>query len=169
MTDNDVMMSIHRAIKRGDLSEVTDLIADDKARLSMWTPFGTWLHDAASFGRLDIVLWLISHGLDLDAFNESTEVRPIEKAAGEGHVDVVKCLINAGASLDVSDSVRNPLLAAITGGLGESHTAVAKVLIDSGIDTTKRYPHLHNMDALDYAKEWGRIDIVNLLSTRQSE
>jgi len=34
---------------------VVQLIEDDKARLHMDTPFGTWLHVAAGHGRLDIV------------------------------------------------------------------------------------------------------------------
>jgi len=167
MSENDVLMPIHRAIKQGDLPEVTRLIAGDKSRLCMWTPFGTWLHDAASHGRLDIVRWLLSQGMDINAYNDRNERTPVCDAAAEGHVDIVKSLIESGATLDVSDSVRNPLLAAIVGGLSDSHTVVARVLIESGIDTTIRYPNLDNMDAMEYAREWGRSDIVKLLKAKQ--
>ena len=160
---SDVLMPIHRAIKRGDLSEVIRLIADDGSRLKMITSFGTWLHDAASHGKLDVVRWLVSKDLDVNAIRETIEIRPLDEAAADGHVEVAKFLIDAGAILDVSNSVRNPLLGAIAGGISESHTAVAKLLIDSGIDTTVRYPNLDNMDALDYAREWGRSEIVEVL------
>lgn len=165
VADSDLLMPIHRAIKQGNLAEVTRLIAGDKSLLRMWSPFGTWLHDAASFGKLAIVQWFVSQGLDVNAYNESTEIRPIEKAAANGHVDVVKFLIEAGAVLDTSESVRNPLFAAIVGGISDSHTAVAKLLIESGIDTKVKYNggNMSDMDALAFAKEWGRSDIVKLL------
>ena len=166
MPDNELLMQIHRAIKQGNLNELKRLIADDKSRLCMWTPFGTWLHDAASHGKLEIVHWLVAMGCDIDAYNESSERPPICDAAAEGHAEVVRSLIEAGARLDVSNSVRNPLFSAIVGGLSDSHTAVAKLLIDAGIDTTIRYPNLDNMDALEYAKEWGRSDIVALLEAK---
>ena len=167
MSDNEMVMPIHRAIKRGSLAEVTRLIGDDKELLRLWTPFGTWLQDAASCGYLDIVQWLVSQGMDVNAYNESNESPPLCKAAARGHVEVVRFLLGVGATRDVSESVRNPLLAAIVGGSSESHTAVAKLLIDSGINTTVRYPHFDNMDALEYAKEWGRSEIVELLEAQR--
>ncbi|MCA9175088.1 MAG: ankyrin repeat domain-containing protein [Planctomycetales bacterium] len=158
-------MPIHRAVKQGHLDEVMRLMGDDKSLLHMWTLFGTWLHDAASYGKRDIVQWLVSQGLDVNAYNDSTEIRPIDRAAANGQVDVVNALIEAGAVLDTRDSVRNPLFAAIVGGLSDSHTEVARVLIDSGIDTTVKYngENMKDIDALAFAKEWGRSDIVKLL------
>lgn len=169
MQDSEILMAIHRAIKRGQLEEVIRLIGNDESRLHVITPFGTWLHDAASHGKLDIVRWLVSQSLDVNATTETTEIRPLDKAAAEGHLEIVKFLIDSGATLDVSESVRNPLLAAIVGGISESHTAVAKLLIDSGIDTTVRYTgeNMKNMDALAFAKEWGRSDIVKLLEAKR--
>jgi hypothetical protein len=80
-------------------------------------------------------------------------------------VNVVEFLIASGAVIDTSDSVRNPLFAAIVGGISDSHTAVAKLLIDSGIDTRVKYNSetMKDMDALAFAKEWGRSNIVRLL------
>jgi hypothetical protein len=165
MPDNNLVMPIHRAIRDGNLHEVVRLIAGDKSLLHIWTPFGTWLHDAAAYGKLDIVQWLVSQGLDVNAYNDSTEIRPLDKAAANGHVDVVECLIASGAVLDTSDSVRNPLFAAIVGGISDSHAAVAQLLIDSGIDTRVKYNGqvMKDMDALAFAREWGRLDIVRLL------
>jgi uncharacterized protein len=151
------------AIKQGNLAEVVRLIGNDPSRLRIDSPFGTWLHMAASHGKLDIVRWLVSQGVDVNAIGGMGERRAIDEAAANGYVDVVKLLLDSGATLDVSESVRNPLFAAIVGGISDSHTAVAKLLIDSGIDTTVKYPNLDNMDALEHAREWGRSDIVKLL------
>lgn len=165
MPDSDLVMPIHRAIRQGSLQDVISLIAHDNSILNIWTPFGSWLHDAASHGKLDIVRWLVSQGLNVNAYNDSTEIRPIDKAAANGHVDVVEFLIKSGSVLDTSDSIRNPLLAVIVGGMSDSHTAVAKLLIDSGIDTSVRYngKNMRDMDALAFAEEWGRTDIAKLL------
>ncbi len=165
MSEQEFMMSIHRAIKQGNLPEVIDLMAEEYALLRMRTPFGTWLQDAATYGKLDIVRWLLAQGLDINAYDDSNESPPLTLAASEGHVEVVRLLIEAGAKLEVSNSVRNPLFAAITGDLTTTQTNVAKLLIDAGIDVSLRYPGLDNMDALDYAKEWGRSEIVDLLKS----
>lgn len=159
------MMMVHRAIKQGNLPEVVRLLTEDKSLLHIWTPFGTWLHDAASKGELEIVKWLASQGLDVNAYNDSNPSPPLADAASEGQVDVVRFLIQAGAALDTSDSVRNPLFAAIVGDISEDQTAVAKLLIDSGLDTSAKYNigSLKNVNARDFAQEWGRTEIVKLL------
>ena len=163
----EVFKAIRKAIKEGRLSEVVRLVREDESRLQMDTPFGSWLHMAAAHGRLEIARWLVSQGMDVNIRGRTIERRPLDEAAANGHVDTAKYLIESGATLDVSDSVRNPLLAAIVGGNSESHTAVARLLTESGIDTTVRYPNLDNMDALEYAKEWGRSEIVELLDSQR--
>lgn len=157
---------MRKAIKEGQLNDVIALVEEDTSCFNMDTPFGTWLHMASSHGQLEIAKWLVSQGADLDAIGGVGDRRPIDEAAAAGHVEIVRLLIESGAKLDASNSIRNPLFAAIVGGLSFSHTAVAKLLIDAGIDTTIRYPNLHNMDALEYAKEWGRSEIVALLESK---
>lgn len=161
--ERNILMEIHRAIKKGDLKFVIQLMEEDPARLHWDTPFGTWLQDAASYGQVEIAKWLISKGLDVNAFSELVEVRPIDRAAAEGSVEMVKLLIDSGASLDVSESVRNPLLAVIVGDRSESSITVAKLLIESGLDIDVVYPNLGNEDALDRALLWGRSDIADLI------
>ena len=165
MLDHQIVAykQIRKSIKNGDLSEVNRLVGEDESLLHLDTPFGTWLHIAATHGKLDIVKWLVSQGIDVNLRGSTIEGRPLDEAASNGHFDIANFLIKSGATLDVSDSVRNPLFAAIVGGLSNSHTKVAKLLIDNGIDTSKRYANLDNMNALEYAREWGRLDIVKIL------
>ena len=167
MQDHEIetYKEVRKAIKNGELQEVVRILGSDQSRLQMDTPFGSWLHMAAAHGRLDIARWLVMQGCDVNPVGGIGSRRPIDEAAAEGHVHVVRFLIDSGATLDTSDPVRNPLFAAIVGGASDSHTAVAKLLIASGIDTKVKYngQTMKDMDALAFAREWGRADIAELL------
>ena len=64
-------------------------------------------------------------------------------------------------ALDVSEPERNPLFGAILKG----HTGIAKLLVDRGIDINVQYTgeSMKDMDALAFAREWGRSDIAEYL------
>jgi uncharacterized protein len=128
------------------------------------TVFGTWLHFAASKGRLEIVKQLLAMGCPINGRSGVHDSAPIHLAASGGHYEIVNFLLDSGASLDVSEPERNPLFGAIYGG----HTTVAKLLIERGIDTRPSYTgeNMTNMDALAFAKEWGRSEIVELLEAQ---
>lgn len=155
--------TIRRAIRGEDFNVVTALIGDDRSTLdAVLEPFGGWLHLATEAGRLELVQWLVEQGVDIDQRGGVAGGSAIHRAASDGHLDIVRFLLGVGASLDVSEPVRNPLFGAIYGG----HTEVARVLIDSGIDTTVKYSgkHMQDVDAVAYAVEWGRGDIVAILN-----
>lgn len=167
MSDIDIQIhkAIRAAIKQGDLASVSKMLGEDRSRLT-WNvqPFGSWLHIAASNGQLRIVEWLIEQGMDVNQKAGVSDSGPLDEAASNGHLETVRCLINHGAILDTSNSVGNPLFGAIHGG----HTQVAELLIDSGIDISVKYTggNMTNMDALAFAREWGRNDIVALLEAK---
>ncbi|KAJ6385417.1 hypothetical protein OIU77_028574 [Salix suchowensis] len=58
---------------------------------------------AAANGHLDIVEYLISQGVDINAFNEEKNT-PLHWACLNGHTEAVKKLILAGASLGILNS-----------------------------------------------------------------
>ncbi|MCZ7647444.1 MAG: ankyrin repeat domain-containing protein [Planctomycetota bacterium] len=161
MDDILAAKEMRTAIKQGDLKKIRALLSTDKKRLSLMTPFGTWLHVAASFGKLEIVKYLISCGMNINAYGGTAGGSALHRAASDGHIDVVEYLIACGATLDVSEPERNPLFGAIHNG----HTEIAKLLIESGIDTRVKYTgeSMKDMDALAFANEWGRKDIAELL------
>lgn len=160
----DKYKQIRASVKKGDMPEFVRLIASEESLFQLDTPFGKWIHIAAAHGKLAIVKWLVAHGMDVNARGATIEGRPLDEAAANGHPDVVRFLIESGATLDVSDSVRNPLLAAIVGGNSDSHVEAARLLIENGLDTSVRYPNLHDSDALDYAQQYGRREIASILS-----
>ena len=165
MVDIAIHKQIRNAIKKGDLDTVASLFCLDRMRFD-WVvePFGSWLHIAAAHGQLRIVEWLVNEGMAVNQKSGVFKSGPIKEAASGGHAEIVKYLFTQGATLDVDEPACNPLFGAIHGG----HTEVAKLLIDSGIDTTVKYngDNMKDMDALAFAKEWGRSDIVKLLEDK---
>jgi ankyrin repeat protein len=163
MEEKKLAKDIRAAIKKGDLSGVENLINANRESLNMMTPFGTWLHVAATFGKLDIIKFLIDAGIDVNRYGGTFDGGAINHAAAEGHIYVVEFLLENGAVLDVSESKINPLFAAIYGG----HLNIVKLLINKGIDFKIKYTSdtMENMDALAFAKERGQTQIAEYLST----
>jgi hypothetical protein len=162
MDDKQIAKEIRIAIKQGDVDRVSFLIGHEKARLHMMTPFGTWLHVAAAHGQLEILKLLLDLGIDINTYGGISGGGPLNEAASEGHIEIVAYLLSKGAKLDETEPEKNPLFSAIHGG----HVAIAKLLIDKGIDTTVKYsgPSMSNMDALAFAQERGQDEIAKMLS-----
>lgn len=135
--------------------------------MNMVTTFGTWLHVAATHGKLEIVKRLIDLGADINRRGGVFGGGAINVAASEGHIDIVRCLLSSGAEIDVSEPERNPLFAAIRGG----HIDIVKLLIEHGIDIHVKYTgdSMKNMDALAFAHEQGQKEIANLLDCAKKE
>ncbi|GGG82899.1 hypothetical protein GCM10010918_45530 [Paenibacillus radicis (ex Gao et al. 2016)] len=152
---------IRIAIKQGNTARVTELIGNNIELLNMMTPFGTWLHVAASKGQLDIVKKLIQLEADVNKLGGAYGGGAINEAASGGHIDVVKYLLSCGAKLNISEPERNPLFGAISNG----HVDIAEFLIKSGIDISIKYSgdYMTNMDALAFAQEQGQTAVVKLL------
>lgn len=156
--DLQIARDIRAAIKDGDLKKVIKLIGTDKESLNFFTGvFGTWLHVAASNGKMNIVKYLIELGIDVNKRSGTYDGNALNEAASEGHVEIVRYLLLCGSQLDVSEPQRNPLFGAITDGYVE----IAKLLIESGIDIHVKYEN--NRDALAYAVERGQTEIADLI------
>ncbi|SFK11722.1 MULTISPECIES: suppressor of fused domain protein [unclassified Bacillus (in: firmicutes)] len=160
-----ISKEIRSAIKSGNLEKVVELIDSNVEVLNMITPFGTWLHVAASRGELDIVKKLIELGVNINTLGGSYGGGALNVAASKGHINVVRYLLSCGADLDISDPIRNPLFGAISNGYPD----IAKLLIESGIDVNVKYTgeSMKAMDALAFAKEQGQGEIVKLLENQK--
>ena len=161
MVDVETEKAIRKAIKNGDLELVIQLLGDNQERLEFISAFGPWLHVAADSGHLDIVKWLVSKGADIHAVGGILRARALDEAVSGGHLPIVEYLVGQGAKFDTTSSVRNPLFLAIVCG----RTEIAKFLIEKGIDTKVRHTgeNFKNMDALEFARQWGRLDICKLI------
>jgi uncharacterized protein len=166
MNESEITKILREAVKASDIEKVRSLISQSKDRLHQMTPFGTWLHIAAKGGYLDLIHCLISMGADVNAKGGTFGGSPVNLAAGFGQELAVRALLSAGATLDTSESVRNPLFSAIQGG----HLETVKLLIENGIDYKVRYSgeSMKDMGALEFAQERGEMQIVDYLRSLRS-
>ena len=169
MDEKDVKthVAIREAIKAGDLEQVQQLIDEDRSRLTMDTPFGSWLHIAAAKGQVDIARWLVNQGMDLNLRSGIEESAPIHCAAADGHVEIVNLLLEHGAELHTDSAQVNPLFGAALGG----HLAIAMRLIEHGIDHAIVYPLAGSdgMTASDLAREYGQTEVADYLDSLDAE
>jgi ankyrin repeat protein len=161
-THSEVYNALYDAIADGDFEDFVTLINEHPKILPMVTPFGTWLHVAASNGQLEMAKELVRRGLDVNARGSIADGNALNDAASEGHYEMVKYLLTAGSEMDVSEPERNPLFGAIQSG----NLEIGKLLIERGIDTKVSYTgeSMKNMDALAFAKEHEHKEFVKLLS-----
>lgn len=160
---------ISRAIRNSDLSFLEKVFGENPNLAQSEIPFGTWLHYAATEGKLEIVQLLVeAFHADVNARGGACDGSAMNCAAGCGKYEVVQYLLNKGAVIDISEPTRNPLFGAILGG----DVRIGELLIEHGIDTTVRYTgeRMKDMDALAFARERGATEFVELLErVRQSD
>lgn len=167
MLDKEKIKVVRNAIKQNDLNLVKSLVMEDKELMNADTVFGSWLHVAAAHGKVEIAEFLIECGLDVNRNGGISGGTPVRCAASDGHLDIIKLLHQNGAMFDVSEATKNPLFGAICNG----HYEVAKYLIENGIDITIKYPigKLDNVDAYEYARQFGQTKIADFIKEKLKE
>lgn len=165
MDNKQVAIEIRSAIKKGETEKVAELIGTNTELLNLMTPFGTWLHVAASRGELNIVEKLVELGANINILGGVYGGGALNEAASAGHLEIVNYLLSCGADMDISEPERNPLFGAISNG----HVDIAKRLIESGIDTGVKYSgeSMKGMDALAFAREQEQEEIARLLENQK--
>jgi len=158
---------LREVILKGDYpGRVAMLVGDDPELLELMTPFGTWLHVAASSGRLETVKFLLGRGLDINAVGGTYGGNALNTAASDGQLKVAEYLVSQGAEMDISSPERNPLFGAILSGDVETVT----LLLRENIDASASYSgeHMHEMDAIKFAEEQGQTEIMEVLIAHRS-
>ena len=123
---------------------------------------GTALHSASFAGHLQVVRYLLQHGVDDNVRNTESET-PLLLASWKGHRDIVQCLLDHGADLDLRDTQDySPLMLAAFYG----HISVIRLLLDHNADVNSQNKHgqtpLHNTMRSDCFMA-DRTQIVRLL------
>ena len=156
---------IREAIRAGDDATAEALLAAQPGIHAAATVFGTWMHIAASHGRLRVVELLTHAGADVNARGEITGGTPLNLAAAHGHRAVVEYLLSHGAELETREPEVNPLFSAIHGGHGE----IVRLLLKRGIDASVSYTgsSMANMAAAAFALERGHQDFAHLIETHR--
>ncbi len=162
MTEVEQKVAIRTAIDEGDTARARALFTQFPGMLAVDTAFGSWLHVAADFGRPEIVAYLLERGADINRRGGVFRGAAINIAASEGHLAVVRQLLDAGAALDTSEPERNPLFSAVRKGSME----IVRLLIERGIDYRVSYSgtSMDDMDAEAFARERGQTAIAQYLA-----
>ncbi|MEO2089340.1 MAG: ankyrin repeat domain-containing protein [Gemmataceae bacterium] len=162
MAEVSLQKRIREAIKAGDDAAAEALIASDPEQIAAMTVFGTWMHVAASHGRLRVVQSLARAGADVNARGGISGGTPLNEAASHGHQPIVQFLLSAGAVMETREPEVNPLFSACYGG----HPDVVRLLLASGIDAGVRYtgPRMQDMDVVAFARERGQLAIAELIA-----
>ncbi|WP_394903561.1 ankyrin repeat domain-containing protein [Clostridium butyricum] len=163
MKNVEFIKGIRQAIKEDNLQEVERLIGNDKEKLNTVTPLGSWLHEAARFGYVDLAEKLIDMGIDLNLECKNIKGSALTEAARAGQIEMMKLLRKRGLEYDLRDTDRNPLFRAIAA----DQIGMVKYLVDTGIDITVNYSDDEDdpWDALRIASDYGKEEIVNILKT----
>jgi cytochrome c len=147
---------LHDAVKKGDVKQVTLLIAAGEDVNEIDRRFGSPLHLAAIWGDADMATLLIAAGADVSA--EHRFGQPLYSAARVGNLEVVKILIaNAAVANAPSKNGTTALHAAAENGNAE----IVKILVANGAN-----PNAKGVDgygAMHAAGRQGHFDIVELL------
>ena len=159
-----IVKTMRNAIKSGNLDVVKELLGNNDDLLEANTVFGSWLHIASSYGKIDIASYLIDRGIDVNRNGDISGGNPIRSAAENGQIEMVELLYNHGTVFDVSEATKNPLFGAIYGG----HVSVVRFLVEHGIDIAIYYSigQSDKVDACEYAKQLGQTEIERYLRSQ---
>jgi len=167
MDKNKIAKGIRRAIKNAQLGTLRELLEKEPEMLTWMTPFGTWLHVATAHGHLEIIIYLINAGMDINVEGGTFSTNVLERAATKGYLDIAEYLINQDIKIDTSEPDRNPLFSAIYGG----HFGIVKLLVENNIDLSIKYSgeNMKDMDAYAFAIERGKTEIAEYLKGKMNE
>lgn len=107
---------------------------------------------ASRKGELPLVIFALNNGANIHTGFNGTEEDALADASENGHLEVVKYLVESGADVngDKTISLRN--------ASKNGHLSVVKYLIDKGADIHARYD-----ESLLYASFRGHLDVVKYL------
>lgn len=127
--DMDVVNSLLRAARAGNLRRVVEFIEDDLVDINSANQNGlTALHSASKEGRTRVVEELLARGANVHAKTLKGNTA-LHIASLAGHEPVVKMLIDKGADVDGQSASG---FTALYMAAQENHEAIVKLLLASG-------------------------------------
>lgn len=158
-----IAKNIHSAIRDGNNELAIKLLKDHRhlGILNFKTLFGTWLHDAALHNRKNIIIYLISAGIDINEQGGPFGGNALSEAVNKQNFEIIEYLLSLNIEIITSDSIKNPLFTAIYRG----NIDIVKILINHGVNYKVAYTgdYAQNLDAEAFALERGEKEIANYL------
>lgn len=167
-TDETGKKALHHAVTNGSLEMVKCLTRAGSVLNSSDSEGKTPLLIACARGLTEIVRFLISEGSHVNLSRSHNDERALHIAAGAGHVDVVRILLEEGrANLDVQTSPGRGKLSPLHKACRNGHTEVVKLLCERGADLEVR--DSENRRPVHLAAESDSLPIVELLLRHGAE
>jgi pectate lyase len=125
------------------------------------------LQDAAHIGDIDTIKTLLSSGIDVDSWDEHSEMTALQHAALTGHKAVAELLLAKGAEINYRalGFPLTPLSSAVQYG----HKDVVELLLDHNVDVNLKDDWGRGQAPLDIAVAKNHIDIARLLIDNGAE
>ncbi|KAI9770213.1 MAG: Ankyrin repeat domain-containing protein 44 [Geoglossum umbratile] len=108
--DNEAFMSLHAAAYNGDVEVISALLEAGLCLGDDPTDEITPLHQAVESGNLRAAQMLLGANADIDTQDPSNGRTALLQAAARGHTDIVKVLLEAGATVKVADDTGSSFL-----------------------------------------------------------
>jgi ankyrin repeat protein len=120
-----------RACTAGDIAALRDLLAREPDLVRQRNAGGmTALHTAAD--RPDVLRVLLEHGADPNVREPGDNTLPLHFAAGGGHVESVRVLLDAGSDAQGAGDVHEMDTIGWATVVGEAHRDVVDLLVERG-------------------------------------
>ena len=163
----DIKDQIEVLVFDGNVEEVRKLLTARPDLINAYYSLATLLHFAAGGADMSMVEMLVELGSDVNALKEtSTKQSVLDSAIRGGNLDIIRMLLDLGASPDVG----RPVIGAIIGDK-ENSLAIVKLLEEYGADIHKVFMH-HGfgelINALSTAISWEKTDVVEYLRSRNA-
>jgi ankyrin repeat protein len=156
--EDETFILAWNAASAGDLPTLKALVKDGFDINSLDDEGSNVLLIAAQENQYDTVEWLTNQGIALDLYDKD-ELSPINQAAANGHIDIIKFLLEEG----VSPNATFPLHTACT--FNQEH--VIKHLLSSGADINRLCTE--SKSPLTFAAANGHSNLVKFLLSRNPD
>ena len=124
-----------------------------------------YLYNVAEIGNLEQVRLVVGQGADKNHVGGEFKETVTSVAAANGHLDVVRFLVEQGTDMEKSDKNGwTPLLTATCG----DHIEVVRYLLEQGANRDKA-DSTYGQTSLHLAASYGHLEIVKLLMVYVSE
>ena len=132
----ELTRSLHEAAAKGDIEQVSSLIAEGVDVDARNRAGATPLHQAAKWGQSAVIQLLLAKGASIDA-RDTSGYTPLHYAVGRGQEEAMELLISKGAYIDATSKDGNALVFEAMSAEGADPAQskrVARLLVSKGAD-----------------------------------